>query len=209
MEREDRDINQKKVICMEQLQIKDSILVKNYIDGDEKALEILINRHNQRITSFIYSKVLDRDVAEDIFQDTFIKVIKTLKKGKYSEEGKFLPWVMRIAHNLVIDHFRKNKRMPKFEGSDDFNIFSVIKDEKLNAEKQIIKDQIESDLTLLIDELPDDQKEVLIMRIYKDMSFKEISENTDVSINTALGRMRYALINLRKIVERKNIVLTN
>ena len=135
---------------MEQLQIKDSILVKNYIDGDEKALEILINRHNQRITSFIYSKVLDRDVAEDIFQDTFIKVIKTLKRGKYSEEGKFLPWVMRIAHNLVIDHFRKNKRMPKFEGSDDFNIFSVIKDEKLNAEKQIIKDQIESDLTLLI-----------------------------------------------------------
>lgn len=194
---------------MEQLQIKDSILVKNYIDGNEKALEILINRHNQRITSFIYSKVLDRDVAEDIFQDTFIKVIKTLKRGKYSEEGKFLPWVMRIAHNLVIDHFRKNKRMPKFEGSDDFNIFSVIKDEKLNAEKQIIKDQIESDLTLLIDELPDDQKEVLIMRIYKDMSFKEISENTDVSINTALGRMRYALINLRKIVERKNIVLTN
>ncbi len=194
---------------MEQLQIKDSILVKNYINGDEKALETLINRHNQRITSFIYSKVLDKDVAEDIFQDTFIKVIKTLKRGSYSEEGKFLPWVMRIAHNLVIDHFRKNKRMPKFEGSDDFNIFSVIKDDKLNIEKQIIKDQIESDLTHLIDELPDDQKEVLIMRIYKDMSFKEISENTDVSINTALGRMRYALINLRKIVERKNIVLTN
>lgn len=198
----------KKVICME-LQINDSILVKNYIAGDEKALEILINRHNQRITSFIYSKVMDRDVAEDIFQDTFIKVIKTLKRGSYSEEGKFLPWVMRIAHNLIIDHFRKNKRMPKFEGSDDFNIFSVIKDEKLNIEKQIIKDQIESDLTLLIEELPEDQKEVLVMRIYKDMSFKEISENTGVSINTALGRMRYALINLRKIVDRKNIVLTN
>ncbi|GLU45047.1 RNA polymerase sigma factor [Allomuricauda sp. NBRC 101325] len=192
-----------------ELQINDSILVKNYINGDEKALEILINRHNQRITSFIYSKVLDRDVAEDIFQDTFIKVIKTLKRGSYSEEGKFLPWVMRIAHNLIIDHFRKNKRMPKFEGSDDFNIFSVIHDDKLNIEKQIIKDQIESDLTLLIDELPDDQREVLIMRIYKDMSFKEISENTGVSINTALGRMRYALINLRKIVDRKNIVLTN
>ncbi|NDV42793.1 RNA polymerase sigma factor [Flagellimonas sediminis] len=192
-----------------ELQINDSILVKNYIAGDEKALEILINRHNQRISSFIYSKVLDRDVAEDIFQDTFIKVIKTLKRGNYSEEGKFLPWVMRIAHNLIIDHFRKNKRMPKFEGSDDFNIFSVIKDEKLNIEKQIIKDQIESDLTLLIDELPEDQREVLIMRIYKDMSFKEISENTGVSINTALGRMRYALINLRKIVDRKNIVLTN
>nr|WP_299067751.1 sigma-70 family RNA polymerase sigma factor [uncultured Allomuricauda sp.] len=192
-----------------ELQIEDSILVKNYIAGEENALEILINRHNQRISSFIYSKVMDRDVAEDIFQDTFIKVIKTLKKGRYSEEGKFLPWVMRIAHNLIIDHFRKNKRMPKFEGSDDFNIFSVIKDDKLNAEKQIIKNQIDSDLTLLIDELPEDQKEVLLMRIYKDMSFKEISENTGVSINTALGRMRYALINLRKIVERNNIVLTN
>ncbi|WP_136465302.1 RNA polymerase sigma factor [Flagellimonas onchidii] len=192
-----------------ELQIDDSILVKNYIAGEEKALETLINRHNQRISSFIYSKVMDRDVAEDIFQDTFIKVIKTLKRGSYSEEGKFLPWVMRIAHNLIIDHFRKNKRMPKFEGNDDFNIFSVIKDEKLNAEKQIIKDQIDSDLTLLIDELPEDQKEVLVMRIYKDMSFKEISENTGVSINTALGRMRYALINLRKIVNKNNIVLTN
>jgi RNA polymerase sigma-70 factor (ECF subfamily) len=187
----------------------DSLLVQDYISGEEKALEILINRHNQRISSFIYSKVLDRDVTEDIFQDTFIKVIKTLKKGNYSEEGKFLPWVMRIAHNLIIDHFRKNKRMPKFEGNDDFNIFSVIGDDKLNAEKQLIKDQIDSDLTLLIEELPEDQKEVLLMRIYKDMSFKEISENTGVSINTALGRMRYALINLRKIIDRHNIVLTN
>ncbi len=190
-------------------QIEDSVLVSNYISGDEKALEVLINRHNQRISSFIYSKVLDRDVTEDIFQDTFIKVIKTLKKGSYSEEGKFLPWVMRIAHNLIIDHFRKSKRMPKFEGSDDFNIFSVIGDDKLNAEKQLIKDQITSDLQLLIEELPDDQKEVLVMRIYKDMSFKEISENTGVSINTALGRMRYALINLRKIIDKNNIVLTN
>lgn len=192
-----------------ELQIEDSVLVKNYIGGEEKALEILINRHNQKIISFIYSKVLDRDVAEDIFQDTFIKVIKTLNRGSYSEEGKFLPWVMRIAHNLIIDHFRKNKRMPKFEGGEDFNIFSVIKDDKLNVEKQMIKDQIDSDLSYLIDELPDDQREVLIMRIYKDMSFKEIAENTDVSINTALGRMRYALINLRKIVQRNNIVLTN
>ncbi|AIY14227.1 MULTISPECIES: RNA polymerase sigma factor [Cellulophaga] len=192
-----------------ELQIEDSVLVKNYINGEEKALEILINRHNQRISSFIYSKVLDRDITEDIFQDTFIKVIKTLRKGSYSEEGKFLPWVMRIAHNLVIDHFRKNKRMPKFEGSDDFNIFSVIGDDQLNAEKQLIKDQIDSDLNILIEELPDDQKEVLMMRIYKDMSFKEISENTGVSINTALGRMRYALINLRKVIDKNNIVLTN
>ena len=192
-----------------ELQIDDSVLVKNYINGDERSLEVLIDRHNQRITSFIYSKVLDRDITEDIFQDTFIKVIKTLKKGSYSEEGKFLPWVMRIAHNLIIDHFRKNKRMPKFEGNDDFNIFSVIGDDKLNAEKQIIKNQIDSDLRILIEELPDDQREVLMMRIYKDMSFKEISENTGVSINTALGRMRYALINLRKIIDKHNIVLTN
>lgn len=192
-----------------ELQIDDSILVRDYISGDEKALEILIKRHNQRIISFIYSKVMDRDIAEDIFQDTFIKVIKTLKKGNYSEEGKFLPWVMRIAHNLIIDFFRKSKRLPKFEGSDDFNIFSVISDDKLNAEKQIIKDQIDSNLELLIEELPDDQKEVLVMRIYQDMSFKEISENTGVSINTALGRMRYALINLRKIIDKHNIVLTN
>lgn len=190
-------------------QIEDSVLVSNYISGDEKALEVLINRHNQRISSFIYSKVMDRDTTEDIFQDTFIKVIKTLKKGSYSEEGKFLPWVMRIAHNLIIDHFRKNKRMPMFEGSDDFNIFSLIGDDQLNAEKQLIKDQITADLQLLIEELPDDQKEVLVMRIYKDMSFKEISENTGVSINTALGRMRYALINLRKIIDKNNIVLTN
>lgn len=190
-------------------QIDDSVLVRDYISGDERALETLIKRHNQRILSFIYSKVLDRDVAEDIFQDTFIKVINTLKRGSYSEEGKFLPWVMRIAHNLIIDYFRKNKRMPKFEGNDDFNIFSVIGDDKLNAEGALIKEQIESDLGSLIEELPEDQKQVLIMRIYKDMSFKEISENTGVSINTALGRMRYALINLRKIIQKNNIVLTN
>jgi RNA polymerase sigma-70 factor (ECF subfamily) len=192
-----------------QLQVADSILVQNYISGDEKSLEILINKHNQRLTSFIYSKIQDRAITEDIFQDTFIKVIKTLKRGAYNEEGKFLPWVMRIAHNLIIDHFRKNKRMPKFQGSEDFNIFSVLGDDKLDAERQLIKEQIEKDLTLLIEELPEDQKEVLVMRIYRDMSFKEISENTGVSINTALGRMRYALINLRKIIEKNNIVLTN
>ena len=191
------------------LQIDDSVLIKRYIDCDERSLETIINRHNQRISSFIYSKVNDRVITEDIFQDTFIKVIRTLKKGSYNEEGKFLPWVMRIAHNLIIDHFRKNRRMPRYEGADRFNIFSLISDERLNAEGQIIKDQIDCDLTVLIDELPNDQKEVLYMRIYKDMSFKEISENTGVSINTALGRMRYALINLRKVINENNIVLTN
>ena len=189
--------------------ISDAQLVSNYIRGDESALEVLVTRHKQRIYSFIYSKVFDRDISEDIFQDTFIKVIKTLKRGKYNEEGKFLPWVMRIAHNLVIDHFRKNSRMPKFDNSGDFNIFTVISDNSLNAEKSIIKGQVEADVRRLIDELPEDQKEVLIMRMYKDMSFKEISERTGVSINTALGRMRYALINMRKVIEKHNIVLTN
>lgn len=194
---------------MEHIEANDALLVKSYIEGNENALSILINRHQHRIYSFIFSKVFDKDIAEDIFQDTFIKVIRTLKRGKYNEEGKFLPWVMRIAHNLVIDHFRKNKRMPKFENSGDFNIFSVLCDSGLNAEKQIIKDQIEADVKELIKELPQDQLEVLVMRIYKDMSFKEISERTGVSINTALGRMRYALINLRKVIEKHNLVLTN
>jgi RNA polymerase sigma-70 factor (ECF subfamily) len=191
------------------VQIEDSQLVKQYIQGDERAIEALINRHNSRLTGFIYSKVGDRELTEDIFQDTFMKVIRTLKKGAYNEEGKFLPWVMRIAHNLVIDHFRKHNRMPMYNSKESYNIFSLLGDDKLNAEKQLIKEQIDSDLLKIIKELPEDQQEVLEMRIYKDMSFKEISDNTGVSINTALGRMRYALINLRKLVEANSIVLTN
>jgi RNA polymerase sigma-70 factor (ECF subfamily) len=194
---------------MDKLKVLDSILVSDYINGNEKSFEILISRHQQRIYNFIFSKVLDRDITEDVFQDTFIKVIKTLKKGKYNEEGKFLPWVMRIAHNLVIDHFRRNKRMPTFKNTDEFDIFSVLGDGELNAEKLLVKEQILSDVRRLIDELPEDQREVLMMRMYKDMSFKEISENTGVSINTALGRMRYALINLRKLIEKYNMVLVN
>ena len=190
-------------------QIEDSQLVKKYIQGDEKAIEALINRHNSRLTGFIYSKVGDRELTEDIFQDTFMKVIRTLKRGAYNEEGKFLPWVMRIAHNLIIDHYRKNNRMPMYSSKDSDNIFSLMGDDKLNIEKQLIKNQIDSDLVAMIKELPQDQQEVLEMRIYKDMSFKEISDNTGVSINTALGRMRYALINLRKIAEANSIVLTN
>ena len=187
----------------------DAVLVTAYLQGDESALSTLITRHKQRIYSFIYSKVFDRDVAEDVFQDTFIKVINSLKRGKYNEEGKFLPWVMRISHNLVIDHFRKNNRMPKFENNTDFNIFSVLSDNSLNAENTMIKGQVASDVRRLVEELPDDQKQVLLMRIYKDMSFKEISQQTGVSINTALGRMRYALINLRKVIDKHNIVLTD
>ncbi|WP_027136487.1 RNA polymerase sigma factor [Gaetbulibacter saemankumensis] len=187
----------------------DATLVHSYINGNECALEILIHRHKQKIYSFIYSKVYDKDIAEDIFQDTFIKVIQTLKRGAYNEEGKFLPWVMRIAHNLVIDYFRKNNRMPKFDNTDEFDIFSVLSDNSLNAESYLIKMQVENDVRRLIEELPEDQKQVLLMRIYEDLSFKDISDKTGVSINTALGRMRYALINLRKVIEKHNIVLTN
>lgn len=194
---------------MKSVLIDDATLVSNYIKGDEKALAMLIARHKHRIYSFIYSKVYDRDVSEDVFQDTFIKVIKTLKRGKYNEEGKFLPWVMRIAHNLVIDHFRRNNRMPKFDNTGEFSIFSVLSDSSLNVEKQMVRDQVNMDVKRIIEELPEDQKEVLKMRIYQEMSFKEISERTGVSINTALGRMRYALINLRKVIEKNNMILTN
>jgi RNA polymerase sigma-70 factor (ECF subfamily) len=189
--------------------VSDSTLVSQYIQGKEASLEILIKRHQQRLYRFIYSKVQDKDVTEDVFQDTFIKVIRTLKKGNYNEEGKFLPWVMRIAHNLVIDYFRKSKRIPSFKNKDDFDIFSIIGDGSLNAEKKMIQEQIYNDVRELVYSLPEEQKEVLIMRMYRDMSFKEISENTGVSINTALGRMRYALINLRKLIEKHKIVLVN
>jgi RNA polymerase sigma-70 factor (ECF subfamily) len=186
----------------------DAVLVSEYMQGREYALEILIHRHKQRIHGFIFSKVLDRDITEDIFQDTFIKVIRTLKRGKYNEEGKFLPWVMRISHNLVIDHFRRNKRMPKFQSRNDFDIFDVISDGEDSIESEMIASQVHEDVRRLVEELPEDQKEVLLMRIYKEMSFKEIAETTDVSINTALGRMRYALINLRKVIDKHNIILT-
>ena len=193
---------------MATLQQSDDVLVRDYIAGNELALEQLIKRHQSRIYGFIYSKILDSDLANDIFQDTFIKVIKTLKTNLYNEEGKFLPWVMRISHNLVIDHFRKNKKMPLFRETEAFSIFSIMSDDSPTIEKQIISNQVESDIQKLLEKLPEDQKEVLIMRMYQDMSFKEISEATGVSINTSLGRMRYAIINLRKLVEKHQIVLT-
>lgn len=194
---------------MANVQIPDALLVRNYVAGDENALASLIKRHQSKIYGFIYSKVNDRDVSEDIFQDTFIKVIKTLKSNSYNEEGKFLPWVMRIAHNLIVDYFRKNKKMPMFRETEEFSIFSIMTDNNPNIEAQLITAQVENDLQKLIDELPNDQKEVLVMRIYQDLSFKEISELTGVSINTALGRMRYALMNLRKVIEKHQIILTN
>lgn len=194
---------------MVNVQLQDAILVKNYIEGDENALTVLINRHQSRIFGFIYSKVSDRDISNDIFQDTFIKVIKTLKTKSYNEEGKFLPWVMRIAHNLVIDHFRRNKKMPMYRETEEFSIFSIMSDDSPTIENKIIQEQVEVDIRKLIEELPADQKEVLMMRMYQDMSFKEISEITGVSINTALGRMRYALMNMRKVIDKHQIILTN
>ena len=186
----------------------DALLVSDYINGNERALETLVLRHKLKIYNFIYSKVFDRDTAEDIFQETFIKVIKTLKRGVYNEEGKFLPWVMRIAHNLVIDYFRKNNRIPTFDNNEEYDIFQLISDGSPTAERSMIDEQVIEDLQKLIVELPDDQKDVLTMRLYKDMSFKEIAETTGVSINTALGRMRYAIINLRKMVEEHQIILS-
>ena len=189
--------------------LSDAQLVSNYISGDENSLSVLINRHQARLYGFIFSKIQDRDATEDVFQDTFIKVINTLKRGKYNEQGKFLPWVMRISRNLIIDYFRKNKRLPKFKNKGDFDIFSVLSDESPNAENKIVESQIADNVRILLEELPEDQKVVIKMRIYQDMSFKEISENTNVSINTALGRMRYGLINLRKMIDNHNISLIN
>jgi RNA polymerase sigma factor (sigma-70 family) len=185
----------------------DQELVVLYISGKDLAFEQLIARHKNRVYTKIYLMVKDREVTEDIFQDCFIKVINTLRKGKYNDEGKFLPWVLRIAHNLVIDYFRKGKKMPTVRSDENYDVFSTIKHDDLHIEDQIVKDQIMGDVKKLIKELPQDQKEVVLMRIYYKMSFKEISVTLDISINTALGRMRYALINLRKIVDEKNINL--
>ena len=189
--------------------IDDATFVHDYIAGTEAALATLIKRHQSKIFGFIYSKLGDRDLANDIFQDTFIKVIRTLKSNAYNEEGKFLPWVMRIAHNLIVDHYRSNKKMPLYRETEEFSIFSIMTDDALTIENQLISDQVAKDLRQLVEELPGDQKEVLMMRLYQDMSFKEISEATGVSINTALGRMRYALLNLRKVIDKHQITLTN
>ncbi len=187
--------------------ISDQVLVKNFLNGDNSSFEQLLNRHKNRVFAFIMSKVKNRDLTEDIFQDTFIKVINSLQKGKYNEEGKFLPWMMRIAHNLVIDHFRKESKMRKIRPTSEFDIFEVLDDGSKNQEQVMIQDQVHADLKDLIEMLPEDQKEVLKLRYFEDMSFKKISASSGVSINTALGRMRYALINLRKLAEKHHIDL--
>ncbi|HMQ75054.1 MAG TPA: sigma-70 family RNA polymerase sigma factor [Flavobacteriales bacterium] len=187
--------------------LTDTELVHAYQAGNEQAFETLLLRHKRKVWSHIYLMVRDREVTEDLFQEAFIKVVHTLKTGKYNEEGKFLPWVMRIAHNLVIDHFRRAKKMPLVRGSEEHDVFSTVAQPDRNIEQRLVNVQIDEDVRRLIEHLPEEQREVVIMRTYLSMSFKEIAEHTNVSINTALGRMRYALINMRKLIKEHDIHL--
>lgn len=192
--------------------LTDKDLIRSYIGGNEKAFEQLLGQNKDRIFGYIMSKVRNENLANDIFQDVFIKVIKTLKNGAYNEEGKFLPWVLTIAHNMVVDHFRRSNKMKMISesssSSDEYNIFSVLKLTDKNVEDVMIKSQIETDVVRLVDFLPNEQRDVLKNRIFKGMSFKDIADMEEISINTALGRMRYALINLRKLVDKHNVSIT-
>jgi RNA polymerase sigma-70 factor (ECF subfamily) len=187
----------------------DQELVQAYIKGDHSAIEVLINRHRSKVYTYILLTIKNQQLAEDLFQETFIKVIQSLRSGKYKDNGKFLSWVIRIAHNLIIDHFRKEKQMNTLSNDDtEVDLFNSKKLSDSNIEELIIHGQIRSEVRSLINELPDDQREVVLLRHYGGLSFKEIADQTDVSINTALGRMRYALINLRKLIQEKNLSLT-
>jgi RNA polymerase sigma factor (sigma-70 family) len=189
--------------------ISDYELIEKFVNGEQSCFEQLILRHKNKVYSYISLYIRDQALAEDIFQDTFLKVIQSVKAGKYQDNGKFISWVMRIAHNLIIDHFRRIKQINTISNDDyESDIFNTQKLAEANVEDNIIKRQIEKDVRMLISHLPDDQREVVILRHYAGLSFKEISEVTDVSINTALGRMRYALINLRKLMLEKKISLT-
>jgi RNA polymerase sigma factor (sigma-70 family) len=189
--------------------LSDNELVQKFVQGDQESIQILVHRHKNRVFSYILLVVKNQELAEDIFQDTFIKVIRSLKHGKYTENGKFISWVLRISHNLIIDHFRKEKLNGTVSNDNwEVDIFNSRKFSEENIEDRLVNEQILSEVKDLVKELPDDQQQVIYMRHYLGLSFKEIAEQTGVSINTALGRMRYALINLRKLVEKKNMVLT-
>lgn len=185
----------------------DQQLIHAFQSGESAALEVLINRHKDKIYTSIYLLVKDKYLAEDIFQDVFIRVIDTVRGGRYNEEGKFLPWALRIAHNLCVDHFRKVKRTPTIRNSEDNDIFEVLNFSEEGADRSMMKKQSHDRVRLMLDQLPADQREVIVLRHFADMSFKEIASMTNCSINTALGRMRYGLINLRKIMEEKQIAL--
>jgi RNA polymerase sigma-70 factor (ECF subfamily) len=194
---------------MNAIELSDKELVESYLNGNQSSFEILLSRHQSRVFAYIQMLVKDRQLADDIFQDTFIKVIRTLKGGNYNEEGKFIQWVMRIAHNLIIDHFRKSRRLPMADtGPDDFRMADKLGLTDKSIEEQMITEQIHDDVRKMIDLLPEEQREVLYLRLYAEMSFKDIADMTNVSINTALGRMRYALINMRKMVKERNVSLT-
>jgi len=189
--------------------VSDQDLVQAYIQGDQSAIEKLINRHRSKVYTYILLTIKNQQLAEDLFQETFIKVIQSLRGGKYRDNGRFLSWVIRISHNLIIDHFRKEKQMNSVSNDDsEVDLFNSKKLSDHNIEEMIVNSQIRSEIRLLINELPDDQREVVLLRHYGGLSFKEIAEQTDVSINTALGRMRYALINLRKMIKEKDLELT-
>jgi RNA polymerase sigma factor (sigma-70 family) len=190
-----------------QIQLSDQQIVKMYMDGDANALSTLVTRYKDKIFTSIYLLVKDRYLAEDLFQDVFIRIIDTLKGGRYTDEGKFLPWAMRIAHNLCVDHFRKVKRNPTIKTSDDRDIFEVLNFSEEGVDNRIMNDQTSDKVRRMVDLLPEDQREVIILRHYADLSFKEISQLTNCSINTALGRMRYGLLNLRKMMTEKQIAL--
>lgn len=193
---------------MKQLEITDNELINEFISGNKQAIEKLIIRHKRKVFTYILMIVRNREVAEDIFQETFIKVFKSINEGKYTDDGRFVAWIMRIAHNLIIDNIRREKRLKTISRDDyEYDIFNQQKYSEIHKEQSVIKEEVEADLKKIVDELPDVQKQVVIMRHFMDMSFKEIAEETDVSINTALGRMRYAIINMRKIIEEKKINL--
>ncbi len=190
----------------------DSLLISQYQEGDENALSCLIERHQKDLYSFIYYKLMDEDLANDIFQDTFMKIIVTLKEKRYNEEGKFILWAKRIAHNLIIDHYRLKSKNQKISETtyenEEYSIFDLIKETSPNIEETLVTNQIYEDLHKMIILLPENQREIVKLRFFDGLSFKEIADQTNTSINTTLGRVRYALINLRKIMDEKNIVLT-
>lgn len=188
--------------------LSDSNLIRAYREGDERAFETLLNRYQSGVFSKIVFVVRDHEVANDLFQDTWIKVVKVLKSGKYVEEGKFGPWVMRIAHNAAIDHFRRNRKKRMVRPTDEFDIFDTLAHDAPNAMDTMVQEEVLAELRQLIPALPEEQRAVVKMRLERQYSFKEIAEETGVSINTALGRMRYALINLRRMVDEQQLVLT-
>jgi RNA polymerase sigma-70 factor (ECF subfamily) len=189
--------------------MSDTELVNRFLSGESKAIETLIHRYKNKVLAYIYFNVRNKDLAEDLFQDTFIKVIKSLQDGRYQDNGRLLSWIIRIAHNLIIDYYRRNKQLPTCSNDDyELDLFNSPKYSEMTVEQAMVSNQIFDDVRRLVEELPEDQKEIILLRHYGGLSFKEIAEQTNVSINTALGRMRYAIINMRKLIKQYDINLS-